>query len=101
MKNDFNLETLILYSIENQEEVRLVLFLNTSTQIEELEIDTLYESITTKFQNKKDEENDDKKDDIFTDNDFDEEKEVDDIDFSDDDFLDDDFSDDDFLDDDF
>ena len=91
LKNDFNLETLILYSIENQEEVRLVLFLNTSTQIEELEIDTLYESITTKFQNKKDEENDDKKDDIFTDNDLDEEEVVDDIDFSDDDFSDDDF----------
>ena len=96
LKNDFNLETLILYSIENQEEVRLVLFLNTSTQIEELEIDTLYESITTKFQNKKDEENDDKKDDIFTDNDLDEEEVVDDIDFSDDDFSDDDFLDEDF-----
>ena len=101
LKNDFNLETLILYSIENQEEVRLVLFLNTSTQIEELEIDTLYESITTKFQNKKDEENDGKKDDIFTDNDWDGEEVVDDTDFSDDDFSDDDFSDDDFSDDDF
>lgn len=96
LKNDFNLETLILYSIENQEEVRLVLFLNTSTQIEELEIDTLYESITTKFQNKKDEDNDEKKDDIFADNDLGEEELVDDIDFLDDDFSDDDFPDDDF-----
>ena len=77
------------------------MFLNTSTQIEELEIDTLYESITTKFQNKKDEENDGKKDDIFTDNDWDGEEVVDDTDFSDDDFSDDDFSDDDFSDDDF
>lgn len=96
LKNDFNLETLILYSIENQEVVRLVLFLNTSTQIEELEIDNLYESITTKFQNKKDEENDDKKDDIFTDNGWDEKEVIEDIDFTDDDFTDDDFSDDDF-----
>jgi len=96
LKNDFNLETLILYSIENQEKVRLVLFLNTSTQIEELEIDTLYESITTKFQNNKDEENDDKKDDIFTNNDWDEKEVVNDIDFLDDDLSDDDFSDDDF-----
>ena len=56
----------------------------------------MYESITTKFQNKKDVENDGKKDDIFTDNDWDGEEVVDDTDFSDDDFSDDDFSDDDF-----
>ena len=101
-KKEFIRDSLFIFNIDIDQTAKCVLFVNSSTQVSELDFVTLYENIITKFLVSSKNEDKDKnlENDDFSENDFKEKDQMTD-DFSDDDFSDDDFSDDDFSDDDF
>ena len=101
-KNEFIRDSLFIFNIDSDQTAKCILFINTSTQVSELDFITLYENIITKFLVSSKNEDKDKnlENEDFSENDFKEKDQITD-DFSDDDFSDDDFSDDDFSDDDF